>query len=411
MKHSVIDKIIKKYGTPIFIYDYNKIEEQCKKLQRIFSHKADIYYSMKANPTIGICQVINRFIKQVEISSLGELYCAFKAGFKTKNILFSGPGKKIRDLEIAVRHKVKISIESVEEMRILNEICKHNQTEADVLVRINPDFNHLSRSIIMTGISSQFGIDTDDFQDIINIIDRKHINLLGISVYLGSQILDEDTIIKNSEDIINLALNLRDKYQYKLKEINLGGGFGISYFDKSELNVSKLEKGFKELLNKYNDSLKDINLIFESGRYIVADCGMYLTKILYKKVSKGKNYLICDGGLNHILGSSYYNREIRDNYPINVFNKEGETDEYYIAGPLCTPKDIFGRKAMIVKPDIGDYICVNKVGAYGLTFSPIRFISHLTPAEVLVKDNEFYLLRKRDTYSDLFNKQIRLEAN
>lgn len=406
MKEAVINQIIKKYGTPLFLYDYNKIAEQCKKLQWITSDKADVYYSMKANPTIGICQVINRFIKQVEVSSLGELYCALKAGFTTHNILFSGPGKRIGDLEVAVKQKIKISVESLEEMRLIYEICIRNETEANVLIRINPNFNHLSKSVIMTGISSQFGVDTDDFHKMMNMINRNYIILHGMNVYLGSQILEEETILKNCEDIINLAINLSTKYHFELKELDLGGGFGISYFDNSELNVSVLRKGLCDLFDRYRDKLKNTRLIFESGRYLTADSGRYITKVLYRKESKGKNYIVCDGGLNHILGSSYYNREIRDNYPIEVLHKEGRKEECYIAGPLCTPKDLFGRKVRIVQPDIGDYICVSKVGAYGLTFSPIRFISHLAPAEVMLKDDEFDLLRKREIYSDLFRNQI-----
>lgn len=408
MKQELIRRIIKRYGTPLFIYDNDIMEKQCKKLQTMITDRAQLYYSMKANPTLGICQVISRLIKHVEVSSLGELYGAFRAGVPADKILFSGPVKGWKELEEAVKHRVRINVESVEEVRRLNEICIQKQSTADILVRINPDFNYLNKSIVMTGISSQFGMEPDDLSELLEIRKQRYVRLLGLSVYLGSQVLDADTILRNCEAILKLAINLSRNYHFELKLLDFGGGFGISYFDQRELDAADLQRGLAELFKRYDDQLRDTGLIFESGRYLTADSGIYVTKVIDKKISKGKNYILCDGGLNHILGSSYYNRELRDNYPIEVLGKSGPGEEYYIAGPLCTPKDVFGRKALITNPEIGDYICVRKVGAYGLSFSPIRFISRPAPAEVLLRKDSYALLRKRETYSELFANQLLL---
>jgi diaminopimelate decarboxylase len=403
----VISKIIKEYGTPVFIYNYEKIKEQYFKLKNALPNHSKIYYSMKANPTLGICQIIHTLTPNIEVSSLGEIYCALKAGFRDTNILYSGPGKRLQEIKVALKQKIKINVESYQEVLVIEKLCRILSINATLFLRINPGKKHLMNSIIMTGISSQFGVEDSELDDIIEYINNsQYMNLVGISVYYGSQILNEELIIANCEEIINIAVNACKKYGLQLQEIDFGGGFGVNYFHEKDLNISELCNKLNGLFIKYKNTLNNVHLAFESGRFLLADSGCYLTKVLYKKVSKGKNYLICDGGLNHILGSSFYNREVRENFPIEVFNKTGSRKDYYITGPLCTPKDIFGKKVNIVDTEVNDYIIVNKVGAYGYTFSPSRFISHLAPAEVIIIYNKPYLLRKREAYSDLFQNQL-----
>lgn len=413
MEKDIIIAISEEIGTPFYIYDYDKIKSKFNELKESLTHFAHIYYSVKANPSLGICQIMNHFTENAEVSSLGELYCVLEAGFQGDNILFSGPGKTKEALYVAIKHGIKISIESIYEVYLINTICNELNLSSNILIRINPDFMSSKNGIAISGLSSQFGVDISEMEIVLKKIRQvKTLHLIGFSIYLGSQILEAKDIIENTKKILELFFRLQEKHGLDLKEINLGGGFGISYYDDKELDLRQLKKGLKYLFEKYVDKLKDINIYFESGRFLIAESGSFITKVLYKKHLKGKDYLICDGGFNNVLIASFFTREIRGNFPIILLTKSKLADaniemEYYISGPLCSPNDIIGSRVILTKVNEGDLLEIKKVGAYGLTYSPLLFISHASPAEILIKEEQYYVLRKKNDKDDLFyNQQI-----
>lgn len=411
MNKKILESIINRVGTPFFLYEYEKIKQQYNKLFNALPFSSKIYYSVKANPSLAICQVMKTFTEYAEVSSLQEILCAQKCGFENRNILFSGPGKTTEELEYAIKHNITINVESKGEVLSIHEICSEMGIASNILIRINPGFSNPKYGITMSGVASQFGVDISDVGNLIQIIQTKtKINIKGFSVYLGSQILDANVIIDNTKKILELFIELINEYRIDVQSLNFGGGFGISYFDNKELDYSLLKSGLNDLFKKYNGALQEVNIFFESGRFLLAESGSFITKVLYIKKSKGKEYLICDGGFNNILISSFFTRELRGNFPIEVCNyhNEPEQKEYTICGPLCSPNDKFGCNILLPVVNEGDIIMVKKVGAYGLTYSPVLFISHIVPAEILIRDDQYYVIRSSSNHEYYFDNQYML---
>ncbi|MCL2050382.1 MAG: diaminopimelate decarboxylase [Lachnospiraceae bacterium] len=413
MNESQIKDIVNRVGTPAFIYDSEVISGKFEQMYDFLPPVVNIYYSMKANPSLGICQYIKQLTKCIEVSSLGEIECALKAGFLAENILFSGPGKTHEELLFAIGKKIKINVESIQEIKDIQQICEAFTYSASIMIRLNPNFQS-SSGIKMSGVVSQFGIDMLDLPDIVNLtIKNAYIDLIGMSIYMGSQILDAEIIISNTERIIKMFIDIQEEYGIKLKKVNVGGGFGISYFDGKCLDIKVLKQGFKVIFGKFKDKLEKTEIFFESGRYLIADSGVFVTKVLYTKTIKDKNYLICDGGFNNIIVSSFFTREIRGNFPIELIKQNERIDndktmEYNIAGPLCSPSDVIGSKINMPYVHKDDYLIIRRVGAYGLTFSPALFISHSIPAEVFIDGEDYYIIRKKSSSKDLFKNQCPL---
>lgn len=408
MNEKLLNLVINEVSTPLFVYDYDIIKHQYIKLSNALPSNSKIYYSVKANPSLAICQVIKTLTDYAEVSSLSELLCVLKCGFQNENILFSGPGKMPDELEYAIKHNVTLNVESLGETLCINKICSMLGKKANVMIRLNPNFSNRQYGITMTGVSSQFGVDIADFDHLFRIIkEEKWISIEGFSVYLGSQIMDANVIVDNTKKILELYVKLMTDYQIEVKKMNFGGGFGVSYYDDRELECSKLEIGLNELFEKYHSILYGVDIIFESGRYLLSEAGAFVTKVLYKKKSKDKEYLICDGGLNNILISAFYTRELRGNFPIDVCTsrEKFERIEYTVCGPLCTPNDKFGCNVLLPTVNEGDRLIIKKVGAYGYTYSPVFFISHRQPPEILFINDHYYIIRSSTTDSDYFYKQ------
>lgn len=412
MKDSIVKRVIKEFKTPLYLYDYNRICQQYHSLKNALPDCFDIFYSLKANPLLGIGELFRHLGSGVEVASGGELYTAVNAGFSSNDIIFTSPGKTKEELEYAIAQNIYcINIESIEEAQIINEIAEKRSQKVNVSIRINPGFNHMTSGMYMSGISSQFGIEEAQLKEAFAALNAlAHINMVGFSVYMGTQVLEADNLLSNTEEIIKLALATAEQYHFDLKYLNIGGGFGIPYFKHdSPLDMEKLSAGLDHLWVKYQKQLKGTRMIVESGRFLMADAALYLTTILYRKECKGNKYLICDGGSNHHSASAFLGRYIRDNFPIRILGKCGEEEEVTIAGPLCTPIDIIGQRVKIPKDTIpGDIVAVEKAGAYGLTNSPILFLSHSTPAEVMLKDSDVLMLRGRKDSKEFLNGQYHL---
>jgi len=396
----MLNEVLKQYETPLYFYDGDKIEENVKLLKNSIMNGANLFFSMKANPLVGLCRLMTKLGCGIEVASKGELYLALKSGCDPNNIIFSSPGKSRDELEYAVgKHIHIINVESLEELELINQIAEEQKWCVNVAIRINPKESQMNAKIKMSGVSSQFGIEEAAIDDTtMNIIKgMKNIKLVGIQVYMGTQILQCEDIINNTEYIIKLALELSGKYHFKLLYINMGGGFGVPYFrNEKNLDMEQISKGMKLLSSKYKADLENVELVFESGRFIMAEAGKFVTKVLYKKESKGEKYIICDGGSNFHAASAFLGRSIRNNYPIHSIPDQEEKEEMTVTGPLCTPTDVIGQSVQINK-DIkaGDYIVIDKSGAYGVTYSPLAFLGHISPIEIMKYKQKTYVLKKR----------------
>lgn len=414
MDSNKISSVVQKYGTPCYLYDGNKIKEQYLKLKSILPDNFEVFYSMKTNPLLGVCQLFKNLGSSIEVASGGELAVALEAGFESNNIIFTSPGKTLDELELAIDNNIySINVESLEEAILIDSIAKSKDKIVNISIRVNPDFNLSGAGIKMSGVSSQFGIDFSKIASVYKTLEvLSNVSLIGLHVYCGTQILKAENIYNTMDAIFSMAIDLANEYNFDLKFLDLGGGFGIPYF-KGEVNIDfqELKNGIYNVFRKYKEQLTNTRIAVESGRFLMAECGVFLTKVLYTKEVKGQNYIICDGGSNFHANSAFLGRYIRNNFPQYILNKDKNEDEMLItvAGPLCTPTDILGQKLSLPQANVGDIVIIEKSGAYGLTDSPVLFLSHPMPAEILSFENKMFLLRKRGKFTDFITNQNGLE--
>jgi len=412
MNPNALKDIAKTYGTPVYVYDGETIEQQYHLLKSCLPESFDIFYSVKSNPLLGVCQLMKTFGSNIEVASLGELHVALEAGFDPCNIIFTSPGKTYEDLEFAIDQGIfSINAESLEEVRIIHDIALLKGRKVPVSLRINPNFNINGAGLKMTGVPTQFGIDQTQVDEALNEIAlMPQIEVLGFHIFSGSQMLEAGNIIKTVEEIFKLVIELSDAHSLKLKFLDLGGGFGIPYFNgEKELDTETLRSGMAELWAQYGERLAGARIGVESGRFLLAKAGVFLTKVLYVKESKGTTYVVCDGGSNHHSSAAFLGRYVRNNFPMFLLDKEGEGKEVNVVGSLCTPTDVIGQRITLVDPQPGDLLIIDKSGAYGLTHSPVMFLSHVLPAEVLVYQGSVQALRERSHPADFLRGQHALK--
>lgn len=385
--------IDKKFGTPFYLYHREKICNNYKKLKEALIPNARLYYSMKANPLGEICRILNDMGAGIEVASMGELEIALQAGIKPGGIIFTSPGKTEKELRTAIAKSIKlINIDSLEEARLINCIGAEREEAIDVGIRINPAVNCSNAKIKMTGVASQFGVEEEELDTVFAAIkELDYVNVCGFQIYMGTQMLRAEDIVRNTEYALDLFFDKSKQYGIGLKTVNVGGGFGVKYFpNENDLDLEQLREGMNEISKKYQEELSHTEIIFESGRFIMAEAGEFVTKVLYVKKSKGTKFVICDGGSNFHSSAAFLGRFVRNNFPLRSFPIGEELEAANIVGPLCTPLDVIGQKVLVNK-DIkaGDYVIVEKSGAYGLTYSPIEFLSHERPKEIM-EDGDCY---------------------
>ena len=411
-----IKQLANEHGTPLYIYDKGRMLDNLNALKDALYPGASLYYAMKANPLLGICEVFKENGTGVEVASAGELLVALKAGFDPKRIIFTSPGKTEAEIRYAIESGIKIiNIDSLREASIMDKLAKDAGTVVDVAIRLNPSACRSNAKIKMTGIPSQFGVEEEDlneqFFNSLNSFDN--ISLKGIQIYMGTQMLDPEDIIWNTTYAMELGIRLSKEYGFKLKYLNCGGGFGVKYFKNEQLlDMQALSDGMNKLYERMKDDLEGTEVIFESGRFLMAPAGVMVTKVLYRKESKGQRFLICDGGSNIHSSSAFLGRFVRNNFPLHAIAKDtsGEETETTVCGPLCTSLDVIGQKVSLddkVKED--DLIVIEQSGAYGYTYSLGKFLSHETPAEVLVDEDADHILRQRGSASDFLDGQQALQ--
>lgn len=366
--------LARKYNTPLYVYDKNVIKNQYKKLKKIDSK---IFYSVKANPFDDILQLLNGLDSYFEVVSLGELQKLKKNNIPFDKVLFVGPAKNEEELLYAIANNIGlIVVESKNELVKIEKISKELNKSINILIRINPQFN-AGATINMSGIT-QFGVEKKMAIEMLRS-SYENINILGLHFYLGTNILDEKQIIQNTIDILKLVDEIEKITNINFTTIDIGGGFGVPYYQNdNDLDFDLLTIELNLILKKYSN--KDI--LLESGRFMIAHSGVFITKVVDIKVNFGAKFILLDGGTNFMGGDNKY-RGFRIS-PIRVLNTTKEQEVVTLVGSLCTSSDILAKDILLPNVKIGDYIAFYQVGAYNFTASPVLFLSHNLPKEILI---------------------------
>lgn len=384
-----LNRLTQRVGsTPYFAYDRKLITERILFLRQCLPNKIKLHYAMKANPMPAVVQHIAGLVDGIDVASLGEIKVALDTGMLPSKMSFAGPGKNEHELSCAIAAGIVINIESELELERIVALAERLGITPKVAVRINPDFELKSSGMKMGGGPKQFGIDAERAPIVLRRIVEFGIVFEGLHIFSGSQNLKVEAIQDAHEKTLQLAVRLAKESSVSIPSLNMGGGFGIPYFPgESPLNLVAVGENLQHLLNKIESELLDTQFVIELGRYIVAEAGIYVCRVLDKKNSRGQLFLITDGGMHHHLAASgNFGQVIRKNYPVTVGTKAetAETEVVSVVGPLCTPLDLLADQMELPKAEVGDLIVVFQSGAYGLTASPISFLSHPIPLEVLV---------------------------
>ncbi len=375
-------------NTPFYAYDRKLISARIQLLRQHLPAGIHLHYAMKANPMPAVVQHLAGLVDGMDVASIGEMKVALDTGIPPENISFAGPGKSRQELTCAIAAGIVMNVESEHELETIAQLAKETGFQPKVAVRVNPDFELKSSGMKMGGGSKQFGIDAECVPAVLQRIAQLRLNFEGLHIFSGSQNLRVEALQEAHEKTLQLGLQLASVSPVPVRTINIGGGFGVPYFPgENPLDLSAVGTNLKRLLAGIPSRSSSIQFVIELGRYIVAEAGIYVCRVLEKKISRGQIFLVTNGGLHHHLAASgNFGQVIRKNYPVAIGNKMeiDETEIVSVVGPLCTPLDLLADRMELSRAEPGDLVVVFQSGAYGLTASPTAFLSHPAPLEVLV---------------------------
>lgn len=385
-----LDRLAERVGsTPFFAYDRGLITSRIGYLRSILPADVKLSYAVKANPMAAVVQHLAGLVDAFDVASAYEMKAALDTPVPANNISFAGPGKTTAELTQAVAAGVTIEMESTTEAARVTDIGHKLGIRPRVALRVNPDFQVKGSGMRMGGGPQQFGIDVEQVPDLLQTLRVADLDLLGFHVFAGSQNLHADILCEALTRNVALLMGLADQSSWPVRYLNLGGGFGIPYSEKDQpLDLVPVGAKLKELIEgEIRPQLPDARVTIELGRYIVGEAGVYVTRVVDRKVSRGRTYLVVDGGMHHQLAASgNLGQVIRRNYPVVIGNRmqESEREAVSVVGCLCTPLDLLADNVMLPPAEIGDLVVIFQAGAYGLTASPTAFLGHPMPMEVLV---------------------------
>jgi diaminopimelate decarboxylase len=374
--------------TPFYVYDRRLISERVELLRTHLPRRVHIHYAMKANPMREVVAHLAGLVDGLDVASAGELKIALEAGVRPGTISFAGPGKSDAELEAALAAGIVVNLESEGEMERLAAIARRRGAKARVNVRVNPDFELKSSGMKMGGGPKPFGVDAERVPAMLHRIGELPLEFQGFHIFSGAQNLRADAIAEAQRNSVELALRLAQDAPGPVRILNIGGGFGIPYFPGDErLDAALVGHNLAAILQGLDARLPEAEVVLELGRFLVGEAGLYVCRVIDRKISRGHCFLVTDGGLHHHLAASgNFGQFLRKNYPVVVGNhvRGNERETASVVGPLCTPLDLLAENMEMARADVGDLIVVFQSGAYGLSASPTAFLSHPKPAEVLV---------------------------
>ncbi|MDT8997922.1 pyridoxal-dependent decarboxylase, exosortase A system-associated [Paucibacter sp. APW11] len=374
--------------TPFYAYDRGLLRERVAQLRAALPKSVKLHYAMKANPMPAVVGLMAGLVDGIDVASAGELKVALDAGADPAEISFAGPGKRDAELRQSVAAGVLVNVESARELPVLAAAQAELGRQARVALRVNPDFELKGSGMKMGGGPKQFGVDVEVVPEVLAQMGALGLAFEGFHLFAGSQNLKAESICEAQQKSYELALRLAAHAPSPVRFLNLGGGFGIPYFPgETRLDLAPISANLAQLAERLKTDLPEASIVIELGRYLVGEAGVYVTRIVDKKVSRGQVYLVSDGGLNHHLSASgNFGQVLRKNYPVTIGNKaaSAEREQASVVGPLCTPLDLLADKMDLPRAEIGDLAVVFQSGAYGASASPQAFLGHAPVVEVLV---------------------------
>ena len=372
-------------STPLFVYDRARIAAQVERFRAAFPREVALHYAVKANPYAPLLEVMATLVDGFDVASAGEIGRVAGLGLP---VSFAGPGKRDAELDAAISAGLTINLESEAEAGRALDLAADLAIRPSLAIRVNPPFGLKGAGMKMGGHGSPFGIDHDRVPALVGKLVAAGAHWHGLHIYAGSQSLSADAVVDLQRETIALAASIAQQAGQAPAHVNLGGGFGIPYFAKDEpLDLEAVGNALGKTLETRPEILSDTAFAIELGRWLVGEAGVYLTRVVDRKVSRGKTFLVTDGGLHHMLAASgNFGQLLRRNYPVAIANRfaAGPAEEATIVGCLCTPLDLLADDALLPHAEVGDLVAIFCAGAYGLSASPAGFLSQPAAREMLV---------------------------
>ncbi|PIP67477.1 MAG: diaminopimelate decarboxylase [Candidatus Omnitrophica bacterium CG_4_9_14_0_2_um_filter_42_8] len=399
-----IEKLAEKYGTPLYVYSRNTLISHYRKIKEAFGSISPlICYSMKANSNLSICKALVKEGAGLDIVSGGELYRALKAGVSPKKIVYAGVGKTEKEIETAIKRRISFfNVESIPELRLINKVAGTLGTQQKVAIRINPDVKAKTHKYITTGHGeNKFGIDFETAGKI--FLERaryKNLNISGIHMHIGSQIVDSEPFIKAMKRVVGFIKYL-ETHGAEIRWLNIGGGLGIIYSKERPQTAKEYASAILPILKKIK-----ANIIMEPGRFIVGNAGVMVTRVQYIKETPSKNFAIVDAGMNDLIRPSLYGA-YHEILPVRSHSYLNSKDVrvFDVVGPICESGDFLGKDRKFVGLKEGDLLSVMGIGAYGSSMAS-NYNSRLRASGVMVDGSKVKLIRRRETYEDLIRAEL-----
>ncbi len=408
-------ELAKEYGTPLYVMSETSIVEKCTEIRETFLNRYErtrAAYAAKAFLTLSMCKIIEREGLCLDVVSGGELFTAMKANFPAEKIEFNGNNKSIEELELAIDYNIgRIIVDGLDELSLIEEICKEKGKKPNILYRITPGVKSDSHDYIVTGKKdSKFGIPLDDeviFPAVQQAINSSYVNFLGFHFHVGSQLHDNKSHIQALDTALKLIKDTIEKYDYVTPELNIGGGFGIKYTDED--NRQPFAYFLDPMMERIEQFSKDLNItrpeiVIEPGRSIVGEAGITLYSVGTIKDIKGiRKYVSVDGGMTDNIRPALYQAK----YKGMVANKAGDpkTDLVTISGKCCESGDILIKDAHVAEPERGDIFAILSTGAYNYSMAS-NYNKNPIPPVVLVKEGKSEVIVKRQTFEQMIGNEL-----
>lgn len=374
--------------TPLFVYESATLDRKIASFRAAFGERVALHFAMKANPYEPLLRHMIDRVDGIDVASAGEMRMALAAGARANRVSFAGPGKRDEDLADALAANITLHCESEGEAERTIAIGEKLGVRPRIAVRVNPSFEIKGSGMRMGGGAKPFGVDAERVPALVRRLIQAGADWRGFHIFAGSQTLDADAIIEAQSQTVALAARLADEAGAAPPLVNLGGGLGIPYFPGDKpVDLERVSQSLISNLEKRPHVLENTKFAMELGRWLVGEAGVYLTRVVDRKISHGKVFLVTDGGLQHQLAASgNFGQVIRRNFPAAIATRwNAEPDEAAtIVGCLCTPLDLLVDDVLVPAADVGDVVAVFMAGAYGLSASPQAFLSQRSASEMLV---------------------------
>jgi diaminopimelate decarboxylase len=391
-----VQKIADEIGTPFYLYSHATLMRHLNAFSEAFENMQKLVcFSAKANTNLAILKLFANAGCGLDIVSGGELFRGIQAGFAPDRIVYSGVGKRADEIDYALKSGILMfNLESLDELKLINQRAGLLNQRARIAIRVNPDVDPKTHPYISTGLKkNKFGIDTATALEGYRLAGRlENIDVIGIDCHIGSQITEAEPFEDALKSIKILIRQIKSELGIQIQFVDMGGGLGITYGNETPPSLKEYARAFLE-----NLADMDLTLILEPGRVLVGNAGILVTRVLYKKAGKAKNFIVVDAGMNDLLRPTLYNAfhaiepVVRTDAPFTVAD---------VVGPICESGDFLAVDRNLTEVEADDLLAVMSTGAYGFVMSS-NYCSRPRVAEVMVKDTQYHVVRRRETYDDL----------